>query len=84
MTMDLYAEREGNVQCAHTTFDAAHGLKISIRAVDGETIIEIDGVSDSLTVCDGLSLTIKVYEPPNGQAEAPPQAVGSSALLGKR
>ena len=69
--MELYAEREGCVQCAYTTFNAAGGIKINIRVDDGEATVEINGVSAPLTVCDGLPLTIKVYELPNPYVHAP-------------
>jgi hypothetical protein len=62
--MELYVEREGNAEVAHTTFDANRGIGIVIRMVDGEALIKIDGVAEEIIVCDGLPLKVTVYDLP--------------------
>lgn len=62
--MELYAEREGNIEVAHTTFDAQRGISVNIRLVDGEAIVEIDGV-EKIIVCEGMPLKITAYDLPN-------------------
>lgn len=63
--MEIYAEREGNAQCGHATFEALRGLRIDVRTEDGETLVYIDCISDPIVVVEGLPSTIKVYQLPD-------------------
>lgn len=62
--MEIYAEREGNAECAHVTFDERRGLRVTVTMRDGETLVEIEGVVEPLVVVEGLPLTLKVYALP--------------------
>ena len=62
--MEIYAEREGNAEVAHFSFDAKRGIKISIESIDGDIFVLIDGIKP-LAVCDELPLTITLYELPD-------------------
>jgi hypothetical protein len=65
-TMTIWAAREGDALVATHEFDASRGTCITVRMVDGEVWVEIDGVREPLVVCEGLDLRVKIYAKPPG------------------
>lgn len=72
-TMTIYAAREGDALVATHEFDPTEGTCITVRMVDGEVWVEIDGVREPLVVCEGLDLRVKIYA-------NPPPAIGLTRI----
>lgn len=61
MDMKFYAERPGGVQVGATEFDAARGMRVTLRESEGELLVDVPGLSEPLIVCEGLPLSLVIY-----------------------